>query len=80
MIGAGKMPLTGDWRRNREMWIRVLHKPTCADLNTWNRRIERQRCGDAETLRAWLTSQGVTGYAQSLLVMERFGYPDFLVA
>jgi len=22
----------------------------------------------------------VTGYAQSLLVMERFGYPDFLVA
>src|SRR5262245_30013842 len=26
------------------------------------------------------SNQGVTGYAQSLLVMEQFGYPDFLVA
>jgi hypothetical protein len=33
-----------------------------------------------KSLRAWLTEQGVTGYAQSLLVMERFGYPDFLLA
>ncbi|HEX9441550.1 MAG TPA: DUF5655 domain-containing protein, partial [Roseiflexaceae bacterium] len=29
---------------------------------------------------AWLTAHEVTGYAQSLLVMERFGYPDFLLA
>ena len=29
---------------------------------------------------AWLTKEGVTGYAQSLLVMERFGYPEFLLA
>jgi len=35
---------------------------------------------DEEALRVWLTKQGVTGYAQSLLVMERFGYPDFLLA
>ena len=31
-------------------------------------------------MRAWLAEQGVTGYAQSLLVMERFGYPDFFLA
>jgi hypothetical protein len=31
-------------------------------------------------LRTWLTQQGVTGNAQSHLVMERFGYPDFLLA
>ena len=35
---------------------------------------------DEEALRVWLTKQDVTGYAQSLLVMERFGYPDFLLA
>src|SRR5207247_10963839 len=27
-----------------------------------------------------LTKQGVIGYAQTLLVMERFGYPDFMTA
>src|SRR5439155_1312738 len=27
-----------------------------------------------------LPGLGMTGYAQSLLVMERFGYPDFLIA
>ena len=31
-------------------------------------------------VRAWLTEHGVTGYPQMLLVMERFGYPDFLLA
>ncbi len=39
-----------------------------------------ERLDDEEALRVWLTKQGVTGYAQSLLVMERFGYPDFLLA
>ena len=33
-----------------------------------------------EVLRAWLAGQGVDGYPQMLLVMERFGYPDFLRA
>src|SRR5262249_52368497 len=35
---------------------------------------------EEKSLRAWLIEQGVTGYAQSLLVKERFGYPDFLLA
>src|SRR5215510_9949151 len=69
-----------DWRRYREMWIRVLEKQTGEGLDKWNRRIKWEGLEDERSLRAWLTEQGVTGYARSLLVMERFGYPDFLLA
>lgn len=74
------MTTTQDWNRNRDMWIRVLEKQTGAGLDAWNRRIAKQRPPDERSLRAWLRRQGVTGYAQSLLVMERFGYPDFVRA
>jgi len=74
------MTKTRDWQRNREMWVRVLEKQTGEGVRAWNRRIGKQRLRDERSLRAWLTSQGVTGYAQSLLVMERFGYPDFVLA
>jgi hypothetical protein len=74
------MTKTHDWRRNREMWVRVLERQTGEGVPVWNRRISKQRSPDERSLRAWLNSQGVTGYAQSLLVMERFGYPDFLLA
>lgn len=69
-----------DWRRNRDMWIRVLEKQTGEGVDAWNRRIERERFRDERSLRAWLSEQGVAGYGQSLLVMERFGYPDFVRA
>ena len=69
-----------DWRQSRETWIRVLEESTGEGVDIWNRRIEQERFRDEQNLRAWLTQQGVTGYPQSLLVMERFGYPDFLVA
>jgi hypothetical protein len=62
------------------MWIRVLEKQTGEGLDVWTRRISRQPAADEKSLRAWLAGQGVKGYAQSLLVMERFGYPDFLLA
>jgi len=68
------------WQRNREMWVRVLEKHTKQSVQQWNERIRRQRLPDEQRLRAWLDEQGVTGYAQSLLVMEQFGYPDFLLA
>jgi hypothetical protein len=74
------MTRTQDWNRNRDMWIRVLEKQTGEGLDIWNRRIATRRPRDARSLRTWLASQGVTGYAQSLLVMERFGYPDFVLA
>lgn len=49
-------------------------------LAIWNGRIEREAFPDEQSLRAWLTQQGVTGYAQTLLVVERLRYPDFFTA
>jgi hypothetical protein len=62
------------------MSARLLQERTGEDVAAWKRRIAKEQFKDEKSLRAWLTKQGVTGYAQSLLVWERFGYPDFLVA
>jgi Domain of unknown function (DUF5655) len=62
------------------MWVRVLEKQTGEGVKGWNQRIRQQSFGSERTLRRWLSGRGVTGYAQSLLVMERFGYPDFVTA
>lgn len=64
----------------RELLARLLRERTGEDVETWSQRIQREGLADEAALRAWLAEQGVTGYAQSLLVMERFGYPDFLLA
>ena len=64
----------------REMSMRLLVERTGEDVATWNRRIAREGFRDEKSLRAWLSDRGVTGYAQSMLVMERFGYPDFMLA
>jgi len=69
-----------DWEGMRAMSARLLVTRTGEGVETWNRRIRKERFEDEKGLRAWLTKQGVTGYAQSLLVMEQFGYPDFLTA
>src|SRR5262245_60725870 len=58
-----------------------LLRQTGHDVAWWNERIAVQEgLGDEASLRAWLTEQGVTGYQQMLLVMETFGYPDYLLA
>jgi hypothetical protein len=74
------MPTIRDWRRNRDMWVRALENQTSEGLDTWNQRIRKVPIGNERQLRTWLSAKGVTGYAQSLLVMERFGYPDFILA
>jgi hypothetical protein len=74
------MAQTRDWQSMKEMSARLLKERTGQDVEAWNQRITTEGLTDEQHLRAWLTAQGVTGYAQSLLVMERFGYPDFLVA
>jgi hypothetical protein len=66
-----------DWKHYRDMWIRVLEKQTGKGLSHWNKRIKKEKFSNTRSLEAWLIQQGVTGYAQQLLVMERFGYPDF---
>jgi hypothetical protein len=69
-----------DWQGMKDMSARLLKERTGADVGTWNQRIKDECLNDEKHLRAWLTQQGVTGYAKSLLVMERFGYPDFFLA
>jgi len=71
---------TRDWSRNRQTWVRVLENSTGKGVEEWMRRIATARVTSESGLRAWLSTQGVTGYAQQLLIMERFGYPDYLVA
>jgi len=67
-----------DWRTDRTSWIRSLRQKTGAGLTEWNRRIRNKRFRDEQDLRHWLSQHHVDGYAQRLLVMERFGYPDFI--
>jgi hypothetical protein len=74
------MAQTRDWQDMKTMSARLLQERTGQDVDTWNRRIRKEKISAEPQLRAWLTKHGVTGYAQSLLVMERFGYPDFLLA
>jgi hypothetical protein len=62
------------------MSARLLQERTGKNVDSWNCRVKRNRFTNEPGLRAWLTEQGVTGYPQSLLVMERFGYPDYLLA
>jgi hypothetical protein len=74
------MTQTRDWQEMRSMSVRLLKERTSENVDAWNRRVKGKCFKDEKSLRAWLTEQGVSGYAQSLLVMERFGYPDFLLA
>jgi hypothetical protein len=69
-----------DWKSMKDLGARLLEERTGESATTWNRRIAKAQIDDEKHLRAWLTKHGVTGYAQSLLVWERFGYPDFLLA
>ena len=74
------MSIIRDWQESRAMWVRVLEKQTNQQLDFWNQLVRETSITDENELRTWLTDRGVTGYAQTLLVMEHFGYPDFLTA
>jgi hypothetical protein len=67
--------------RLREMvdWsAALLRRGTGEGVPEWNRRVLSSGLDNECDLRVWLREQGVTGYPQMLLVMERFGYPDVL--
>ena len=49
-------------------------------LDAWKRKIRTHQSQDEKQLRTWLARRNVIGYAQQLLAMERFGYPDFILA
>jgi len=69
-----------DWSEMRTMSARVLRERTGADVDAWMARIRAEGPADEPGLRAWLEAHGVTGYARSMLLRERFGYPDFMAA
>lgn len=69
------------WAEMRESIAAMLVRDTGHDVEWWNTQMAAQpSVADEATLRAWLREHGVTGYKQMLLVMERFGYPDYLLA
>jgi Domain of unknown function (DUF5655) len=69
------------WEEMRTEITGRLVSQTGHDLPWWNGQIAAQGGLDDEApLRAWLTERSVTGYQQMLLVMERFGYPHYLLA
>ena len=74
------MATVRDWQRNRDTWVRVLEKENDENLDCWNQRIRETPIADESGLRTWLDEQRATGYPQSLLVIERFGYSDEIPA
>lgn len=69
------------WERFRGYAVVLLERRTGAGLTVWTRRIKKSGADKNEAmLRDWLENQGITGYPQQLLMFERFGYPDYLVA
>ena len=69
-----------DWKEERDMWLRMLIKQTGEGLDYWNPRVSAENPADENQLRAWLQAQGISGYAENLLVRERFGYADWMIA
>jgi hypothetical protein len=68
------------WHDTRDWSADLLRARTGEDVAAWNQRIAESGIDTEPALRVWLAEQGVTGYAQALLVWERFGYPSFLAA
>ncbi len=69
-----------DWNTWRTQAASLLERRTGEGVETWKARVRSEGPDDEKALKAWLGARGVDGYARMLLVMERFGYPDFLTA
>ena len=59
---------------------RRLVATTGDDVATWSERVRAAGLATEPEVREWLAERGITGYGQMVLVMERFGYPDFFTA
>ncbi|WP_116051421.1 DUF5655 domain-containing protein [Amycolatopsis palatopharyngis] len=74
------MSQTKDWRERWQQSAELLERKTGAGVKEWNRRVVDTGIGTESELKKWLKEQGVTGFAQTLLVRERFGYPEYTTA
>jgi hypothetical protein len=79
---ADKAPATRPrtWLEMRARIEKILERRTGEGFDVWSARVKALGDVDEPRVRAWLTEQGVAGYPQMLLVMDRFGYPDFMLA
>ncbi len=77
---AGTQGDRESWREFAQRTAELLERRTGQHLRQWNDRVRGSGASSEAELRAWLEHQGVTGYPQTLLVWERFGYPEFLIA
>jgi len=68
------------WAEMMRWCAELLEKRTGAGVPEWNERVRQSGMETEPSLRAWLAERDVTGYPQMLLVMERFGNPEFLQA
>jgi hypothetical protein len=68
------------WLEMRERIEQILERRTGEGVDVWAARVAALGDIDETHLRSWLTERGITGYPQMILVMERFGYPDYLLA
>ncbi len=68
------------WQQMRERIEQILVRRTGETVEVWAARVRELGDVDEPQVREWLTAEGVTGYPQMLLVMERFGYPGFMLA
>ncbi|MFD0201143.1 MULTISPECIES: DUF5655 domain-containing protein [Saccharothrix] len=69
-----------NWREMVDWSVALLRRGTGEGVPEWNRRVLSTGLDNERDLRIWLREQGVSGYPQMLLVMERFGYPELLSA
>ncbi|RKT55972.1 DUF5655 domain-containing protein [Saccharothrix australiensis] len=74
------MPPAEHWREMVDWSACLLRRTTGEGVPEWNRRVLASGIDGERELRAWLDERAVTGYPQLLLLMERFGYPDFVWA
>jgi hypothetical protein len=68
-----------DWREMHEWSAQLLRRQTGQGVADWNQRIQETGITSRDELQLWLKTRNINGYAQQLLIMERFGYPDFLL-
>ncbi len=69
------------WEEMRISIAERLIRQTGHDVGWWNAQVAAHpELTDEAALRTWLADHEVTGYQQMLLVMERFGYPAYLLA
>ena len=74
------MPEPRSWQGMWAKYADRLLEQTGEDVQVWNERVLSDAPDNEADVRAWLAKRDIHGYTQHLLILERFGYPDYLQA